>query len=160
MESGYYSYLDIYGFTYSNYLNINILYLSNPGASLGWAVKYQKTWVFVSIILLFEEDQPSENTCVPSSEIAVENKIKGNPIPNIKIITHYKQITILNVIFVIMLMVRPALSSLVPSIHLIKIIKIFIILKRISGIKQMTVDSIFKCSMFKALMSATRQELG
>ena len=61
---------------------------------------------------------------MPSSEIAVENKIKGNPIPNIKIITHYKQITILNVIFVIMLMVRPALSSLVPSIHLIKIIKI------------------------------------
>ena len=88
-----------------------------------------------------------------------KTKLKEIP-PNIKIITHYKQITILNVIFVIMLMVRPALSPLVPSIHLIKIIKIFIILKRISGIKQMTVDSIFKCSMFKALMSATRQELG
>ena len=41
----------------------------------------------------------------------MENKIKGNPIPNIKIITHYKQITILNVIFVIMLMARPGLGS-------------------------------------------------
>ena len=42
--------------------------------------------MFISIILLFKDPEP---------------KLKEIP-PNIKIITHYKQITILNVIFVIM----------------------------------------------------------
>ena len=56
--------------------------------------------MFISIILLFKEHEPSQNTCVWGS--LWKTKLKEIP-PNIKIITHYKQITILNVIFVIML---------------------------------------------------------
>ena len=46
-----------------------------------------------------------------------KTKLKEIP-PNIKIITHYKQITILNVIFVIMLMVRPLQSTLSSELPL------------------------------------------
>ena len=52
--------------------------------------------MFISIILLFKDPEPSWYTGV-----LWKTKLKEIP-PNIKIITHYKQITILNVIFVIM----------------------------------------------------------
>ena len=75
-----------------------------------------------------------------STGVLWKTKLKEIP-PNIKIITHYKQITILNVIFVIML--SWGRTTLWHDFR----------------IKQNTWDSIFKCAGFKALMSATRPEL-